>query len=166
MLSYKDFTIYFSSFLTDKNFQSFLAKTFNDLTAYNVSISKYISSASTGIELGFANNDAVYDDDTEVVFETGNPIFSHFNLWPKSQIIITDFPFDIRFDESRNEIINKIGQPTRTNEGYADFLNKSFLVDNYKIDDLIITFDYDPTEETINFIQFRDNNLVEDHLKL
>jgi len=165
MLSYKDFTTHFGSFMTDKDFHSFLTKTFSDLTDYNVLLGDYITSASTGIELGFTNNDAIYDDDTQLVFEAGNPIFSCINLWPKSQIIITDFPFNTGFKESRNEIIHKIGKPTKTNEGYADFLNKNFLVDNYKIDDLIITFDYNPTEETINFIQLRDNNLVE-HLKL
>jgi len=159
MLSFKDFTRFFGSFLTDNDFQSFLSNTFSDLSDYNVSLSDYIVSGSAGIELGFTNNDAVYDDDTEVIFEKGNPVFSHFNLYPVSEMLVTDFPFNVAFKETRKDIITRIGQPTKTNQGYADFLNKDFLVDNYKVDDIIVTFDYDSAIGTVNFIQLRDNNL-------
>jgi hypothetical protein len=118
-----------------------------------------------GIQLGFTNNDAVYDDDENIVFEKGNPVFSHFIFHAKSLTLIDNLPFDTNFNDNRIEIIRKAGNPSQTKEGYADFLNKSFLVDNYKVDDIVITFDYDAEKQTINFIQIRDNNLVE-HLKL
>jgi len=165
MLSYKDFTKHFGTSLFDTGFQTFLADTFSDLTEYDILESDYITSTKNGVELGFTNTEAVYDDDENDVFEKGNPIFSHFILYPKALTVIGNLPFDTDFDNKRNDIINKAGNPTQTKEGYADFLNKSFLVDNYKVEDLIITFDYDPEKQTINFIQIRDNNLV-DHLKL
>ena len=165
MLSYKDFTEYFGFSLFDKSFQDFLTKNFSDLTRYDILQSDYISSEKNGVDLGFTNNDAVYDDDDNIVFEKGNPLFSHFNLWPTSVILIDSFPFDINFEHDRAEIIRIAGNPVQTKDGYADFLNKSFLVDNYKISDTVITFDYNPDNQSINFIQIRDNNLKK-HLKL
>ena len=165
MLTYKDFTKHFGSSLFDKGFQTFLSDTFSDLTNYDILESDYITSKINGIELGFTNNEAVYDDDDNIVFEKGKPIFSHFIAYPKSLILIDNLPFDTSFNDDRMEIIRKAGNPSQTKEGYADFLNKSFLVDNYKLNDIVITFDYDHEKQTINFIQVRDNNLVE-HLKL
>jgi hypothetical protein len=165
MLSYRDITKHFGSSLFDKDFQSFLTKTFSDLTEYNILESDYIISADTAIELGFTNNDAVYDDDDNIVFEQGNPIFSHFIIYPKSMNLIDDLPFDTTFTDSRFEIIKKAGSPIQTKEGYADFLSKNFLVDNYKLRDIVVAFDYDAEKQTLNHIQFRDNTLIE-HLKL
>ncbi len=165
MLSYKDLTKYFGLSLFDLTFQTFLTKTFSDLTEYDILESDYISSENAGIEFGFTNTEAIYDDDENIVFDEGNPLFSHFTLYPKSLTIIDKLPFDINFDESRKEIMNKAGNPTQTKEGYDDFFKKRFLIDNYKVGDIVVTFDYDATKEKINFIQVRDNNLVE-HLKL
>ena len=159
MLSYKDFTKHFGTCLFDEGFQIFLQDSFSDLTEYDILESDYITSENNGIELGFTNNEAIYDDDDNVVFEKGNPVFSHFNLFPQSFILIDNLPLDINFEDNRIEIIRKAGNSTQTKEGNADFLNKSFLVDNYKVDDIIITFDYDAEEQTLNFIQVRDNNL-------
>lgn len=165
MLSYQDLTKNFGTNLSDTDFQLFLTSTFSDLTEYNILESDYITSEKTGIELGFINNDAVYDDDENIVFEKGNPVFSHFILYPKSSTLIDKLPFDTSFEDNRNEIIRQAGIPSQTKEGYADFLSKRFLVDNYKMGHIVITFDYDAEKETINFVQVRDNNLVE-HLKL
>ena len=165
MLTYKDLTKYFGSSLFDKSFQTFLSDTFSDLTKYDILKCDYITSEKNGIELGFTNNDAVYDDDENFVFEKGNPIFSHFILYAQSLTIINNLPFDTNFNDNRIEIISKAGNPSQTKEGYADFLNKRFLVDNYKVGNIVITFDYDVEKQIINFIQVRDNNLVE-HLKL
>lgn len=165
MLSYKNLINYFGSGLFDKDFQSFLTHLCSDLTDYNILDSDHITSEQSGIDFGFTNNEAVYDDDDNVVLEKGNPVFSHFILYPKSLTIIDNFPFDTNFDDDRINVIKKAGNPSQTKEGYADFLNKSFLVDNYKVDDIVITFDYNADKQTINFIQIRDNNLVE-HLRL
>jgi hypothetical protein len=159
MLSYRDFTKHFGTSLSDEGFQNFLHNTFSDLTEYDILESDYITSEKDGVELGFTNNEAVYDDDENIVFEKGNPIFSHFVLYPKSLALIDNLPFDTNFDNNRIEIIKKAGNPTQTKEGYADFLNNNFLVDNYKVGDIIITFDYNAEKQTINFIQVRDNNL-------
>lgn len=153
---------YFGSSLVDKDFQSFLAKTFDDLSDYNILDSNYITSELSGVELGFTNNNAVYDDDDQIVFEKGNPIFSHFNLYPKSGILINDFPFDISFKDPRKIIFAKAGLPTKTNQDDALFLNKDFLIDNYKVNDIIISFDYESEYDVINSIQVRDNNLIVD----
>lgn len=164
MLSYKDLTKYFGINLFDKDLQTFLSSTFSDLTEYDILESDYITSAKHGVELGFTNKESVHDDDDNVIFEKGNPVFSHFILYPKSLTLIGNLPFDTGFDDDRTEIINKAGNPTQTKEGYTEFLNKDFLVDNYKVGHLVITFDYDVEKRTINFIQVRDNNLVE-HLR-
>jgi hypothetical protein len=159
MLSYKDLIKYFGTSLYDVDFQKFLKQSFSDVTSYDILRSDYIISELFGIELGFTNNDAVYDDDDGVVFEEGNPIFSHFILYPKSTILINQLPFETSFSDIRTSVLNKAGKPTQTNEGYADFLNRNFLVDNYKVGDVVLTFDYNAEEQTINFIQARDNEL-------
>lgn len=165
MLSYRDLTKHFGTSLSDEGFQNFLHNAFSDLTEYNILEDDFITSEKGGVQLGFTNNEAVYDDDESSFFEKGNPVFSHFILYPKSSTLIDKLPFDTTFEDNRNEIIRQAGNPSQTKEGYADFLNKRFLVDNYKVGDIVITFDYDAEKETINFVQVRDNNLVE-HLKL
>lgn len=162
MLSYKDFTHYFGSYLNDTAFQTFLNKTFTDLTSYDVSESDYIVSDQAKIELGFTNADAVYDDDENEVFNEGAPVFSHINFHPGSDTLINVLPFDSTFEDTREYIITKAGEPTQTNQGYMDFLDKNFLVDNYKAGDVVISIDYDADSGTINFIQIRDNTIESD----
>ena len=152
MLSYKDFTQHFGLSLFDKNFQFFLTSSFSDLTEYNILESDYVTSMKDGVELGFTNDEAVYDDDENIVLEKDNPIFSHFILYPKSLTIIDELPFDTNFNDNRSEIIQQVGNPTQTKEGYVDFLNKSFLVDNYKVGDIVIMFDFDPEKQIIEFL--------------
>ena len=117
VLSYTDITKYFRSYLFDEDFQSFLSQVFSDLTEYDITESDYIISEDMGIELGFTNNEAVYDDDDKVIFEYGRPIFSHFNLYPRSIKLIDRLPFDISFRDSRTGILAKAGPPTKTNKG-------------------------------------------------
>ena len=64
--------------------------------------------------------------------KTGNPIFSHFVLHPKSETLINKLPFGVTFGDNRKEILEKYGLPTKTNQGEADFFFRAFLVDNYK----------------------------------
>ena len=164
MINYKDFTIFLGSYLTDINFQKFLNDNFNDLSEYNI-FDGYISSELTAIELGFKNEDAIYDDDTEQIFEKGNPFFSHFNLYAKSGYLINQFPFGITFNDGRNEVLKKAGIPVQTRKGYNDLLGKNFINDTYKIDYIAITFEYEPNTEKLILIQVRDNNSFGD-LKL
>ena len=166
MISYKDFTNCFGARLFDEDFQAFLNTTFSDLTEYNILDHGYITSQSSGIELGFTNNDTVYDEDEEVVFEYGNPIFSHFNLYPKSITIVKDLPFGVSFDDERQVIIGKVGNPTETKSGNIDLLDKDFLIDLYKIEDLVVTFDYNVETQLPILVQLRSNALVEEHLQL
>ena len=163
MNSYRDLTSYFGLPLADTTFQSYIKSTFIDLADYNIANGDYIISEKSGIELGFINNEAVVDEDDCLIFEKGNPIFSHVNIYPKSSI--KELPLEVNFADSRTQVINKAGQPTQTSRGDTSFFGRAFLVDNYKVGELIITFDYEPEKENINFIQIRDNNLVA-HLKL
>ena len=164
MVTYTDVIKYFGVHLFDEGFQSFLTITFSDLSDYDI-FNGYMISGETCVELGFTNNDAIYDDDENIVFDKGNPFFSHFNIFPKSKIIITDLPFAVEFADTREIVLMKAGSPTQTKKGHLDFLNKSFLVDNYKVNGIVVSFDYNPNDETINHIEIRDNNLVH-HLKL
>lgn len=165
MLSYKDLSNFFGYSLNDPNFKSFLNMSFEDLTDYNVVESSYIVSEEKGIELGFINEDAEFDDDDEIVFNEGNPIFSHYNIYPKAKNDFEEFPFGVTFDNNRDVILKIAGTPTETKQGHSDLLDCDFLVDNYKIGTQVITFDYNSKDETLNFIQIRDNNLQE-HLTL
>ena len=165
MHSYKEFIFHFGSNLNANEFQSFLSKTFSDLTDYDVTESEYIVSELMGMELGFTNEDAIYDDDDKMIFEKGNPIFSHFTAYPNSSRVLTELPFNVNFTDTRNSVIRKAGVPTQTKEGYSDFLKRHFLIDNYKIEDVVFTVDYSPHTNTINFIQMRGNRQIE-HLML
>ena len=167
MLTYTELSKYFGSYLVDKEFKSFLANNFVDLTEYNILNSNYITSYLTSIELGFTNNDVVYDDDDQLIFEQGNPIFSHYNLFPKSEILIGKLPFDIYFTDTRKIVFTKAGLPIKTNQGHYDLLNIDFLVDSYKIESVVVTLDYNNKDESINSISVRDNNLnYKEQLKL
>ena len=164
MLTYKDFTNFFGSYLTDPIFQKFLTANFSDLSEYDI-FDGYISSELTAIELGFRNDDAIYDDDTEQIFENGNPFFSHFNLYPKSEYLINQFPFNSSFDDLRNEILKKAGTPIQTKKGFNDLLDKNYINDSYRVGAIAVTFEYEPHTEKLSLIQVRDNNSF-DHLKL
>ncbi len=166
MNPYTDFTKHFGNSLKAPDFSNFLAEIFTDLTEYDILQSEYILSVKTGIELGFKNEDAEYDDDDIIIFKKGTPIFSHFNLFPKSESIISSFPFDIKFSDTRNMLHKKIGEPLKTVYLQDKLFNKTFLIDHYKLGDIAISIDYDSETETINHIQIRDNNLVIDELKL
>lgn len=163
MQSYKDLTQYFGVPLSDANFQSFIKRKFSDLTDYNVAENDYMVSENSGIELGFTNRDAVFDEDEGFVYHPGRPVFSHITIYPISPL--RELPFQASFGDSRSRVITKAGQPSQSRRGEASFLGSTFFVDHYKIDDLVISFNYQPENERINFIQIRDNNLVA-HLRI
>jgi len=165
MQSYKDLSNHFGTNLYDPSFNSFLHANFSDLTEYNVAESDYVISEEKGIELGFINEDAEFDEDEELVFNEGSPMFAFFNINPTEQNFFKELPFNIDFNDKREIVLEKAGNPTQTNQGRSDLLEKDFLVDHYKLDNLVITFDYDPISQALNFMQVRDNNLME-HLKL
>lgn len=154
MDSYKELSIFFNIDLMDKDFRSFLKEKFDDLTDYNISESDYITSKKNGIELGFENKDAIYDEDDKVIFQKGNPVFSHFNLFSESKRLIDRLPFEVNFNDKRTSVILKAGQPHETNKGEIPILGK-YLIDFYFNDDLIISFDYKDDEESIKFIQIK-----------
>jgi hypothetical protein len=164
MFTYLHFTKQFGSYLYDDNFQIFLAGTFTDLSKYNIMESDYMHSESLYVDLGFTNEDAVIDEDELIVFEPGRPVFSHLNIFPKPGAAY-GLPYEISFADNRNEVFKKAGEPTQTKKGSPLLLDKPFLIDHYKIGNLVFSIDYDPLDETINFVQLRDNNIVE-HLKL
>lgn len=164
MLTYENIAAHFGSSLYDQTFQQFLHNQFYAIGEYDI-FNGYIIVEGLGIELGFTNNDAVFDDDEEIIFEKGNPIFSHFNLYPASVVLISGLPFDIMFNFTRKDILEKVGNPTKTKSGYAALLNTHFLNDLYKIGDIIVSINYNAENETLKLIQVRDNDLVE-HLKL
>lgn len=164
MFNHLHFTSKFGSYLYDDAFQAFLIETFTDITVYNILEGDYISSELLGLELGFTNDDAVIDEDELIVLEPGRPIFSHINIYPKPNEVYV-LPFDILFNDSRETVFKKAGEPTQTKHGESLLLDKHFLIDHYKIGDIVLSIDYNPADETISFIQFRDNNILA-HLKL
>jgi len=159
MLTWKTLIKYFGEGLFTKPFQDFLAENFNDLSEYNILDSDYICSDQKGLELGFTNPTAVFDDDSEIIFEKGNPIFSHFNMYPTSANFITEFPFNLDFGEPREMVLTKAGIPIKSREGYLEILDKNFLIDHYKIDNTIISIDYNITSQKIISLQLRDANI-------
>jgi hypothetical protein len=116
-----------------------LQRTFDDLSDYNVAKGDYIISKASGIELGFTNKETVFDEDEGTVFEQGSHILPHVNIYPKALSI--ELPFEMSFSNERRQVLQKAGQPTRTKQGEASFLGSAYLVDNYKIGDIIVSFD-------------------------
>lgn len=165
-MTYLEISKYFGTKLSDTNFQTFLKSISCDPAQYNVSTGDYISSETIGLDMGFKNVDAVYDDDDEKVFEKGTPIFSLFNMYPMSEKIVSSIPFDIKFSDNRNTVREKAGQPVKITDAIDKLLDKHFLIDHFKMDNIAISIDYNSKDETIEFIQIRDNNLVDENLKL
>lgn len=164
MFNYLHFTNQFGSYLYDDAFQSFLTDTFIDLSPYNILESDYMRSDLLHVDLGFTNEDAVIDEDELIVLEPGQPIFSHLNIYPKQDEVYR-LPFEILFTDTRAQVFKKAGEPAQTKHEDSPVLDKAFLIDHYKMDNLVLSIDYDPQDEYINFIQFRDNNIIS-HLKL
>jgi hypothetical protein len=162
-MQYKDLIKLFGVELSATQFQSFIMKNFKDLTSYNPVEGDYMLSKEAGIELGFTNNEALFDEDETVMINKGRPVFSHVNIYPNS--CLTELPFNTTFLDDRKQILRKAGEPTETKKGEWSAFGRSYLVDNYKVTDIVVTFDYDPESENLNFVQIRHNNLLE-HLKL
>lgn len=159
MLCYKDLVAYFGTPLGNGEFFIFLKNNFEDLGEYDV-FSRYITCQQTGVDIGFTDNEGIVDDDGEIVIKEGNPVFSHFNIYPKAEAIFNGLPFTIAFDDNRKDVLVKAGNPSVTKAGELKMLRKSFLIDHYKVDDIVISFDYDPVNNSLNLIQVRHNNLV------
>ena len=74
MLGYKDFTKFFGYSLSDSNFQYFLYSTKLEFGEYDI-FNNFMLGKNGEIDLGFKNNEAVIDEDDNVVYEHGNQIF-------------------------------------------------------------------------------------------
>jgi hypothetical protein len=160
MLPYTALTSYFGCSLSDAAFQTFLRAAFPDLSDYNLLESNYISSEAANVELGFANPGAVYDEDDAVILAPGNPVFSHCNLFPGAARWLASVPFGVSFSDKRPTIIGKAGAPLKTNQGYMDALNASFLVDRYELESTVVLFDYDVQTQQLNFIQLQGKQIA------
>jgi hypothetical protein len=165
-MQYTDITKYFGFELSDLLFHEFLKSISCDPLTYNVSKSPYISSQIAGLEIGFRNDNAVFDEDKEVVFEKGNPIFSLFNIYPSASRFVQTLPFDINFLDTRNKVREKAGPPIKIVDFDDRFLKKRFLIDHFKLDGLAISVDYNLQGETIEVVQIRDKEQAEEHVKL
>lgn len=151
---------YFGTELSNILFQGFLKSNFSDLTQYDILKSEYICSNKKGIELGFINNTAVFDDDAQKIFEKGIPVFSHFNLKSQSSKYVTNLPLNANITDTRDQILQKAGAPTKSREGYLDLINKNFRIDNYQVSDIVISFDYNHETDQLNNIQIRSYKLT------
>jgi hypothetical protein len=60
----------------------------------------------------------------------------------------------------------KAGQPKKVTDYDDAAFKKRFMIDHFKIENLAISIDYEAKNETIDFIQIRDNNQTAEHLKL
>lgn len=165
-MNYLDITKYFGAKLSDPDFQTFLKSISCDPTKYNVAKGEYISSETNGLEIGFRNDDAIYDDDEQKVFKKGTPIFSLFNIHPTSEKFIESTPFNIKFSDTKNIVREKAGQPIKIVDFEDKFFNKRFMIDHFKIDNYAISIDYDSEDEKVELIQIRDNKQAQAHLKL
>lgn len=165
-MTYLDITKYFGTQLSDIDFQNFLKELSCDPKKYNIAESQYILSNDNGIEVGFKNKTAVYDEDDQIVFEEGNPVLSVINIRIAFGKLLKLLPFDIKFSDTRTIVREKAGNPIKVVDYEDKFFNKQMMIDHYKIDNLAISIDYDANNETIDFIQIRDNNQTDTHLKI
>lgn len=160
MISHNDLIRYFGHDLNDDVFCSFLSETFTDLVDRAAGEDIFMISDQHGIEIGFTNCGSLFIDYSGELFEKSYPVFSYITLYPPSLNILSKLPFDTSFGDKREEVISRAGNPTRTDSGFSALLNKKYLVDNYKVADIVVTYDYNADSEIINFIQIRHNELV------
>ncbi len=160
MITHNDLIRYFGHDFHDESLSSFLHHTFNDLVDRVAGEDVFMISDQYGIEIGFSNCGSLLIDYNGELFERFSPVFSYITLYPASLHIIDQLPFDTRFGQTREEVISRAGAPTKTSAGFSTLLNKKYLIDNYKVADIVVTYDYHADAETINFIQIRHNELV------
>ena len=158
MLGYKDFIKFFGHSLSDSNFQYFLHSTKLEFGEYDI-FNNFMLGKNGEIDLGFKNNEAVIDEDDYVVYEHGNPIFSHFFLYPISQNNFKELPLNINFFDFRESIIQH-NEPTKTYRSYDEILKCDYLIDHYNMENnIVVSIDYDSNTNKIKFISIRDNSL-------
>jgi hypothetical protein len=92
MLDFNQITSFFCRSLFDKDFKSFLAQNFKDLTKYDP-FSSQVVAEDGGIEFGFVNETAELDYADNVILSMGNPIFSFVTIYPKAFQNILGLPF-------------------------------------------------------------------------
>jgi|GEM_PF-1444295 hypothetical protein len=164
-MTYTEITKHFGTKLSDPEFQTFLKNISCDQTEYNVARGEYISSKITGLEIGFRNDDTIYDDNEQQVYEKGTPTFSLFNLHQTSEKFIKSIPFDIKFSDNKHIMRAKAGQPIKVTDFENKLFKKHFMINHFRLGDLAISIDYN-SDETIEFIQIRDNDQSEEHIRL
>ena len=163
-MTYLELTKYFGTELSDPDFQEFLKSISCNPAAYDASESDYIKTADEKLEIGFRNDDARYEDDERTIFNQGNPVFAHFNIYPGSEKLVNPIAFDLSFNDSRQVVREKAGEPVKV----VDFehANKHYMIDHFKLENLAVSVDYHASDESIEFIQIRDNNQAKEHYKL
>ena len=165
-MTYLELTKHFGKELSDPDFQEFLKNISCDPATYDASESDYIKTADEKLEIGFRNDTARYEDDERTIFNQGNPVFAHFNLYPGSEKLVDPIAFDLGFSDNRKVVREKAGEPAKVVDFEDKFSNKHYMIDHFKSGDLAVSIDYQASDESIEFIQIRDNTQAKEHYKL
>ncbi len=151
MKSINELTKYFGYYKTNTEFQSILDMLLISPSKYD-SKSLYIVCKKSKLEIGFTNERMIREADKDKPIKGGRPIFTHFNIYPSTYSLFDKFPFDVLFLDKFDVVRQKAGTPTQSIDENIPILGWNKL-DIYDIDLLSVSFNYNPSDNSILFIQ-------------
>lgn len=151
MKSIDELTKYLGFHKTNTEFQSILDKVLISPSNYD-SQTLYIVCKKSKLEIGFTNERMIREDDKDKPIMGGRPIFTHFNIYPSSSNLFDKFPFDVIFSDKFDVVRQKAGTPTRSIDKNIPILGWNKM-DIYDFDLISVPFNYNPSDNSIQFIQ-------------
>lgn len=161
MKSIEELTKYFGYYKSNSEFQNTLKSLLISPTNYD-SQTLYIVCKKSKLEIGFTNERMIREADKNKPIMGGRPIFTHFNLYPKSSHLFEMLPFEVLFSDKLDVVRKKAGLPTDSVNQNMPILGWNKM-DIYSLGLIKISFNYNPEDDTIKFIQVsqREKNINE-----
>ena len=148
MKSINELTKYFGYFKSNQEFENFLNRNLLNPGKYN---DLFIVCKESKIEIAFTNERMIRKGDENKPLIGGKPIFTHFFIYPKSEILFKFLPYKINFSDSLESIEKKAGKPKNVKETDNMLFGKTKLY-CYEDDNQRITFVYDLNKKKLNQI--------------
>ena len=123
MKTITDLTKFFGYYLSNSKFENCISENLIKPTKYNSEF-QYISCKSSKLELCFTNERTIRIEDCEKSLIGGKPIFTHFFIYQKTEMLFESLPYNLTFTDNIKNIEVKAGKPNKIME------TNMFLVGN------------------------------------
>ena len=133
MKSINELTKYLGYFKSNLEFENFLNKNLLNPSKYD---DLFIVCKKSKIEIGFTNERMIREGDENKPLIGGKPVFTHFFIFPKSEILFEALPYNVTFSDTLDSIEKKAGKPNDVKETDNMLFGKTkryyYVNDNYR----------------------------------